>query len=181
MDRFITTVKPILALISGVCVIALVYQLTPTAVSIGNIGFVSWTNSSLDVLNNTILSDVQMMLSFQDENQTLFNITAPVYKTKQPTPLAPTIISLAIVTFISVVTTFIFAAFSALIHTISYQVNLWRGHNIETVSGRVTQKLYKTPQSIQDTEQRKSYIKALSPPIADTFKKCWGYASSERK
>ncbi|CAO5676615.1 MAG: hypothetical protein HEEMFOPI_02029 [Holosporales bacterium] len=37
-DRFEVTVKPIMALFSSVCAIVLVYQLTPTAVTIENTG-----------------------------------------------------------------------------------------------------------------------------------------------
>jgi hypothetical protein len=175
-DRFITIAKPLLTLFSSICVIILISELTPTAPTIENAGLASWTNSSLDVLNG-IVSNVSMAVSFQSENETLFNITALSYKTKQPSPLSPTIIPLAIITFISVVTNFFFDGLNSLFHAFAYLFN----PNLEMIQKTMAQKLYEKSQAIQDTEHRKSYIKAMSTVIADTFKKCWHYASAQKK
>lgn len=174
-ERFGTITKPLLTLFSGICVIILVYQLTPTSIALENSGLTSWTNSSLDVLNKGIFSNISANLSFQ--NETLFNITALAHKIKQPSPLSPTIIPLAIITFISVVTTFFFDGLNSLFHAIAYLFN----PHIESIPTNMTQKLYEKSKDIDNTEHRKSYIKAMSPAIADTFKKCWHYKSAEKK
>ncbi|MBP9752241.1 MAG: hypothetical protein KBD31_00295 [Proteobacteria bacterium] len=177
-DRFVVITKPIVAFLSGLCVFVLVYQLTPTAVVIENIGLVSWTNSSLNILNTTILSNITMDLSFKSEDETFFNITAQAYKTKQSNQLSPTIIPLSIITFISTLTIFIFDAISASFHSIFYLLN---NDDIEKVPDDMIQKLYEKSKILQENENRKNYIKTMSIYIVDTFKKCWSYSSAQKK
>ncbi|CAO5676609.1 MAG: hypothetical protein HEEMFOPI_02028 [Holosporales bacterium] len=116
-----------------------------------------------------------MDLFFQSKDETLFNITTQAHETKQLTQLLPTIIPLAILTFISAVTNFIFDAVNAIFHTFFYIF-----YDIEKVPDAMIQKLYKKSKILQDSKKRENYIRTMSIYTVDTFKKCWIYASAKK-
>lgn len=176
-DRLKTILIPLSTLLTAIFSYVIYNAFTPFGEFITNSYNISLNNISLSSLNNMFLHNLTTTQSFQDANQTLYNITATTFDKKEASPLNTTVLPLAALTLTSTVILFAINI-EAFFHQLCYFYYYCSGKNLEQYPKSMVQTLYEHSKQITDEEKRKIYIKTMSDFIVDTFSKCWRYDSA---